>query len=57
MIPIRVRVSSVVKEFASERAVLSDHLRGDLLRRFFEVFRIDDVPASRRQLFPRASSQ
>jgi hypothetical protein len=47
MTPIRLFISSVQKEFASERAALRDYLRGDaLMRRFFEVFLFEDVPAA-----------
>ena len=45
MIPIRIFISSVQKEFTDERAALRDYLRGDaLMRRFFE-----DVPAADRR--------
>jgi len=47
MTPIRIFISSVQKEFADERAALRDYLRGDaLMRRFFEVFLFEDVPAA-----------
>ena len=47
MMAIRLFISSVQKEFASERAALRDYLRGDaLMRRFFEVFLFEDVPAA-----------
>jgi predicted HTH transcriptional regulator len=50
MIPIRVFISSVQKEFAEERAALRDYLRNDpLLRRFFEPFLFEDVPAADRR--------
>jgi len=50
MTPIRIFISSVQKEFADERAALSDYLRGDaLMRRFFEVFLFEDVPAADRR--------
>ena len=50
MTPIRIFVSSVQREFAAERAALRDYLRGDpLMRRFFEVFLFEDVPASDRR--------
>ena len=43
-------ISSVQREFARERTVLRDYLRSDpLLRRFFEVFLFEDVPASDRR--------
>ena len=49
MNPIRIFISSVQTEFAQERAALSDYLRGDpLMRRFFDVFLFEDVPASDR---------
>lgn len=44
---IRIFISSVQTEFAQEREALSDYLRGDpLMRRFFDVFLFEDVPAS-----------
>ena len=44
---IRIFISSVQREFAQERAALRDYLRGDpLMRRFFDVFLFEDVPAS-----------
>ncbi len=47
---IRIFISSVQTEFAQERAALSDYLRGDpLMRRFFDVFLFEDVPASDRR--------
>ena len=50
MNPIRIFISSVQREFAQERAALSDYLRGDpLMRRFFDVFLFEDVPASDRR--------
>ena len=50
MKPLRIFISSVQKEFAEERAALRDYLRGDaLLRRFFEVFLFEDLPASDRR--------
>lgn len=50
MTPIRIFVSSVQKEFAELRAALRDYLRGDaLMRRFFEVFLFEDVPAADRR--------
>ncbi len=50
MTPIRLFISSVQKEFADERAALRDYLRGDaLMRRFFEVFLFEDVPAADRR--------
>ena len=51
MTPIRIFISSVQREFARERQRLGDYLRGDpLMRRFFEVFPFEDVPASDRRL-------
>jgi len=48
--PIRLFISSVQPEFAGERAALRDYLRGDaLMRRFFEVFLFEDVPAADRR--------
>ena len=50
MTPIRIFVSSVQREFAREREHLRDYVRGDpLMRRFFEVFLFEDVPASGRR--------
>ncbi|MEI7673575.1 MAG: DUF4062 domain-containing protein, partial [Deltaproteobacteria bacterium] len=50
MKPIRIFISSVQKEFAEERSALRDFLRGDpLLRRFFEVFLFEEVPAKDRR--------
>jgi len=50
MNPIRLFISSVQKEFAAERAALRDYLRGDaLMRRFFEPFLFEDVPAADRR--------
>jgi len=44
---LRIFISSVQKELVSERAALRDYLRGDaLMRRFFDVFLFEDVPAS-----------
>ncbi|MDD4300616.1 MAG: DUF4062 domain-containing protein [Methanomicrobium sp.] len=46
MKPVRLFISSVQKEFAEEREALRDYLQGDaLMRRFFEVFLFEDVPA------------
>lgn len=43
-------VSSVQKEFAGERKALREFLRGDpLLRRFFDIFLFEDVPAVDRR--------
>ena len=50
MTPIRIFISSVQREFSRERERLRDYLRGDpLMRRFFEVFLFEDVPASDRR--------
>ena len=47
---LRLFISSVQKEFAPERAALRDYLRGDpLLRRFFEPFLFEEVPAADRR--------
>jgi predicted HTH transcriptional regulator len=46
----RVFISSVQKEFEAERAALRDYLHSDpLLRRFFDVFLFEDLPASDRR--------
>ncbi len=50
MKPLRVFISSVQKEFAEERLVLRDWLQNDpLMRRFFETFLFEDVPAIDRR--------
>ena len=50
MKPVRIFISSVQKEFAEERTALRDYLRGDaLLRRFFEPFLFEEVPAADRR--------
>ena len=50
VIPIRVFISSVQSEFARERKELHDYLSGDpLMRRFFDGFLFEDVPASDRR--------
>ena len=50
MNPLRIFISSVQGEFAQERAALRDYLRGDpLMRRFFDVFLFEDVPALDRR--------
>ena len=50
MKPIGVFISSVQREFAKERAALRDYLRGDpLMRRFFDPFLLEDVPATDRR--------
>ena len=46
----RIFISSVQKELAEERRAIRDYLRGDpLLRRFFDVFLFEDLPASDRR--------
>jgi predicted HTH transcriptional regulator len=43
-------ISSAQKEFVAERAALRDYLHADpLLRRFFEVFLFEDLPAADRR--------
>ena len=43
----RIFVSSVQKEFETERAALRDYVRADpLLRQFFDVFLFEDLPAT-----------
>src|SRR6266568_2142448 len=50
MNPLRLFISSVQKEFAEERRALQDYLRGDaLMRRFFEPFLFEEVPAADRR--------
>ena len=50
MTPLRIFISSVQREFEEERAALRDYLRGDpLMRRFFEAFLFEDVPATDRR--------
>ncbi len=47
---IRIFISSVQREFAQEREALREFLRNDpLMRRFFDVFLFEDVPASDRR--------
>ncbi len=47
---IRIFISSVQREFAQERNALRDFLQNDpLMRRFFDVFLFEDVPASDRR--------
>ncbi len=47
----RIFISSVQEEFATERAALRDYIRNDpLLRRFFDAFLFEDVPAADRRL-------
>lgn len=46
----RLFVSSVQKELAAERRAVRDFIHGDaLLRRFFDVFLFEDLPASDRR--------
>ena len=50
MNPLRIFISSVQGEFAQERVALCDYLCGDpLMRRFFDVFLFEDVPALDRR--------
>ena len=50
MTPIRIFISSVQSELAQERETLREYVREDaLLRRFFDVFLFEDVPASNRR--------
>jgi ATP-dependent DNA helicase RecG len=58
----RLFVSSVQKELAAERRAVRDFIHGDaLLRRFFDVFLFEDLPASDRRaddlFLSRAQSQ
>jgi ATP-dependent DNA helicase RecG len=47
---IRIFISSVQKEFAAERAALREYLQNDpLLRRFFQTFLFEELPASDRR--------
>lgn len=47
---IRIFISSVQREFSEERLALRDWLRNDpLMRRFFETFLFEDVPAVDRR--------
>jgi predicted HTH transcriptional regulator len=46
----RIFISSVQKEFTNERRAIRDFVRGDaLLRRFFDVFLFEDLPALDRR--------
>ena len=46
----RIFISSVQKEFADERIALRDYLQQDpLLRRFFDAFLFEDLPAADRR--------
>lgn len=50
MKPIRIFLSSVQKEFRAEREALRDYMRSDpLMRRFFEVFLFEEIPAADRR--------
>ena len=50
MSTIRIFISSVQREFAQERKALRDFLQNDpLMRRFFDVFLFEDVPALDRR--------
>lgn len=50
MKPLRIFISSVQQEFREERLALRDWLRNDpLMRRFFESFLFEDVPAVDRR--------
>ena len=50
MRPLRIFISSVQQEFAKERLALRNWLRSDpLMRRFFEPFIFEDVPAVDRR--------
>ena len=50
MNPIRIFISSVQTEFTQEREALRDYLRGDpLMRRFFDAFLFEDLPALDRR--------
>ena len=47
---LRIFISSVQKEFKAERSSLRDYLRSDsLLRRYFEPFLFEDIPAADRR--------
>ncbi|MDD2456637.1 MAG: ATP-binding protein [Kiritimatiellae bacterium] len=47
---MKIFISGVQKEFSEERVALRDFLRGDaLLRRFFEPFLFEEVPAADRR--------
>lgn len=50
MSKIRIFLSSVQKELSAERRAVKDYVHGDpLLRRFFDVFLFEDLPASDRR--------
>nr|MBP7652252.1 DUF4062 domain-containing protein [Candidatus Dependentiae bacterium] len=45
----RIFISSVQKEFSDERIALRDYITGDpLMRKFFEPFIFEDIPAKER---------
>ena len=47
---LRIFISSVQKELAAERRAIRSFVDSDaLLRRFFDVFLFEDVPASSRR--------
>ncbi len=47
---LRIFISSAQKELATERRALKQYIQGDaLLRRFFNVFLFEDLPASDRR--------
>ena len=47
---LKIFISSVQNEFVTERAAIRDYIRRDpLLRRFFDVFLFEDLPASDRR--------
>ena len=46
----RIFISSVQKELAAERRTLADFIKGDpLIRRYFDVFLFEDLPATDRR--------
>ena len=50
MIRFKIFISSVQKEFASERKALGEYIKGDaLLSKFFDVFLFEELPALSRQ--------
>ena len=50
MIKQRIFISSAQKEFAEERQALREYVQGDpLLRRFFDAFLFEEVPAADRR--------
>jgi len=49
-VKLKVFISSVQKELATERRAVKEFIRNDpLLKRFFEVFLFEDIPASDRK--------